>query len=699
VTASSPSEPRHGWGWGAVGYLVLLGALALPWLRTAADSVPAGDPLSFPDDARLLVWILGWVAHALAVDPRHLLDANIYWPLRGELATVEHLASTQIVSAPIIWLTGNAILAMNLVIFASYPLGALAMERLLTAYGCAAPVAWTGGLLFVLGPFRVPANVQLIQYLNVHLALPLWALHCLRERQGGARTLVLAVVVAAGLLASYYTAVMVAMVATVGTIAEAARRAPGRAAFVSRALAAGTGASALLLVVSIPYLSRAAAGGATEVGRLETMPLAALPGVLVLLAERFFGVVPAALALGGLGVLAARGRPRFAAGLGALLFVAGLVVVTAPPFVVTVVQATPLRFLRAQLRFAVVCGVGVTLLAAAALDVAWRRLGSRRGCALVAVVVAAALATRGWALAGRRDRIAAAAGDAPAYATVAATTRELGRGPLLELPLVDARFATRESWLPTGNLEPEGMIGSMVHWLPLLTGHSAYPPAHRAYFEELVGMLPAGGALDELVDATELRWLLLRPPDYWATPAVRDALLALPDVHAAATWHGWTVARVERTSRHPEWVAALAEGPQPGRSLLGTPLAPLADARGAIAVPAPPPRVLASVAHPLRVTVTNAGTASWPALLAPGSPDAFAVRLAVTWRRGSQTDTTTLPLRRDVLPGETVQQVARIVAPRDPGSYTLELRLVQAGGPPIAHEPATLGVAVVPPGG
>ena len=44
------------------------------------DSVPdIGDPL-------FSIWRLGWVAHQLVTDPRHLFDANIFYPNKPTLA-------------------------------------------------------------------------------------------------------------------------------------------------------------------------------------------------------------------------------------------------------------------------------------------------------------------------------------------------------------------------------------------------------------------------------------------------------------------------------------------------------------------------------------------------------------------------------------------------------------------------------------
>src|SRR5580692_5309694 len=40
-------------------------------------------------DGKLSIWNIGWVDHAILTDPRHFLDANIFWPHRGTLAYSE----------------------------------------------------------------------------------------------------------------------------------------------------------------------------------------------------------------------------------------------------------------------------------------------------------------------------------------------------------------------------------------------------------------------------------------------------------------------------------------------------------------------------------------------------------------------------------------------------------------------------------
>jgi len=59
-------------------------------------------------DARVSVWNVAWVAHALLTDPADLFDANIFHPHRNTLAFSEANIVAGAAAVPVWWLTGNA---------------------------------------------------------------------------------------------------------------------------------------------------------------------------------------------------------------------------------------------------------------------------------------------------------------------------------------------------------------------------------------------------------------------------------------------------------------------------------------------------------------------------------------------------------------------------------------------------------------
>src|SRR5262245_61387248 len=107
-----------------LAYVAVFAVLAWPWLEGAVDSVPrsVGTPFVYADDARFIILVLGWVAHALARAPLSLFDLPIEHPAPRQLSGSEHFLTSQILAAPVFWATGNAVLATNVATLASYPL-------------------------------------------------------------------------------------------------------------------------------------------------------------------------------------------------------------------------------------------------------------------------------------------------------------------------------------------------------------------------------------------------------------------------------------------------------------------------------------------------------------------------------------------------------------------------------------------------
>src|SRR5262245_33367229 len=83
-----------------------------------------GFPIVATADYYLIAWILSWGSHALAHAPLHLFDANTFYPAALSLAYSEHLIGYLPLFAPVWWLTGNGVLALNVTAFLTYPLSA-----------------------------------------------------------------------------------------------------------------------------------------------------------------------------------------------------------------------------------------------------------------------------------------------------------------------------------------------------------------------------------------------------------------------------------------------------------------------------------------------------------------------------------------------------------------------------------------------
>lgn len=92
-----------------LAYAVLTFLMALPFSLSPGRLVLADMP-----DTHLYIWTLAWDAHAFLHQPLHIFDANIYYPYANTLAYSENLIGSALFAAPIIWITGDLVLAMNL---------------------------------------------------------------------------------------------------------------------------------------------------------------------------------------------------------------------------------------------------------------------------------------------------------------------------------------------------------------------------------------------------------------------------------------------------------------------------------------------------------------------------------------------------------------------------------------------------------
>ena len=61
------------------------------------------------------MWTIAWDTHAFVHQPLSIFDANIFYPNRHSLAYSENLIGSAFFAAPVLWLTGNPVLAVNVV--------------------------------------------------------------------------------------------------------------------------------------------------------------------------------------------------------------------------------------------------------------------------------------------------------------------------------------------------------------------------------------------------------------------------------------------------------------------------------------------------------------------------------------------------------------------------------------------------------
>ncbi|MBA2303597.1 MAG: hypothetical protein H0W08_13300 [Acidobacteria bacterium] len=123
--------------------------MAYPLALNPASSAMPGDP-----DTDLFIWTLAWNAHALVTDPLSIFDANIYHPHARTLAFSENLIGSTLFAGPVVWLTGDPLLALNVVALLSIVLSGLGGFILARRLGLRNDAAVLCGMVFAFSPAR-----------------------------------------------------------------------------------------------------------------------------------------------------------------------------------------------------------------------------------------------------------------------------------------------------------------------------------------------------------------------------------------------------------------------------------------------------------------------------------------------------------------------------------------------------------------
>jgi hypothetical protein len=148
-------------------------AVAVFFLQAPSYVYHPRDHLADAGDAVLNAWILGWDARAFADPAVNVWDAPICHPAKNTLAFSEALFGNLWVTLPVQYLTGNHVLAANVLVFVSFVLGAyftFLLVRQLTGNATAGAVA---GILFSFNPLRWSEvhHIQLLPFFWAPLAM------------------------------------------------------------------------------------------------------------------------------------------------------------------------------------------------------------------------------------------------------------------------------------------------------------------------------------------------------------------------------------------------------------------------------------------------------------------------------------------------------------------------------------------------
>jgi len=135
------------------------------------DSVPdLGDPL-------FSIWRVGWVNHQLSADPRHLFDANIFYPERLTLTFSDPIVLPALLAAPALALGVHPVIVYNLLLLSGFWFSGIAVYLLVVRLTESARAAFVAGLVYTCALYRFDHYSHLELQMTQWMPLALLALH------------------------------------------------------------------------------------------------------------------------------------------------------------------------------------------------------------------------------------------------------------------------------------------------------------------------------------------------------------------------------------------------------------------------------------------------------------------------------------------------------------------------------------------
>ena len=246
------------------GFAVITIALTYPQVLELTSHVGAHY------DSLFGVWRIAWIAHQLRTDPRHLFDANIFYPEQNTLAYSDALMLPGLAAAPLIWAGVSPVLVYNLLVLLSFVSSGAAMYWLARTLGGSQTAGWLSGIVFAFHPYRFAHYSQIELLWTCWIPLAFWALHrtiATRRPLFGA-TLGLMVALQALCCLYYGVFLVTALVVLAAVLATSVRLREVLALAPAAAAAVGV-AAALLIPYALPYAANATLVGVRTTQDLE----------------------------------------------------------------------------------------------------------------------------------------------------------------------------------------------------------------------------------------------------------------------------------------------------------------------------------------------------------------------------------------------------------------------------------------------
>lgn len=468
----------------ALAVFVLLG-VAHTWPLAAA---PGHWSRLDNGDGALNTWAVSWVGTQLWQDPRHVFDANIFYPERSTLAYSEAMLLQGVIASPVLALGGSPVLAYNVVLLAGFAFTGWAFCLLLHHWTGSWSAGYLAGSLAAFNAHTLVRIPQLQAFHTEFVAVMLFALDRVIRDRRVRDAFWLAVAFALQGLASIYLLVFstwMLLFATLARTVEWVRS--GATATITRLAAAGVTATVLLVPYLWPYQRLHSGMGFSRApdeesaarwvdylatgGRLHhawwSKPFAdqstsyAFPGILAVL-----------LVAVAVSDRATRRDPRFRMCAVAAAGCVAVSLVPLLPWYPTIHRLVPLfQAIRSVAHIGQVVLLMVAVMAGFGLAALGRRFSGWVGAVLAVTIVVGA---NGEAL--RAPLLFTPFEGVPGVYDVLA--RE-APGVVVELP-----FPPPRQWFLNGRF----MVNSTRHWRPLLNGYSGFrPPSYAETYEALRG--------------------------------------------------------------------------------------------------------------------------------------------------------------------------------------------------------------------
>jgi hypothetical protein len=696
-------------------YALLVPWVLRPWFLAAdlVPHVPGPAGVMIDSDLSLNIWILAWLAHAVVHAPASLFDGNIYYPAPGTIVGSQSMLAHLPLTALVLAWTGNALTMLKAYLLECFAFAGLGMFLFLRHHTRCVAAALVGGALFTFTAFRVQTIPQ-PQYLGIGFwPLALMFVDLWLERRRGWHLVALAAALTLQALSCVYIGFFTFVTVPVYALIRILGSRPVRPLAAGGAILAAIGLAGLALLPLALAYARGRAKGVIlghELAWIRNFSWSPADYFSTAFVERAGTLTLAIVACDTIarGALRTMGRKQPTWGAEKALWTVAAVglLLSAGPVVALpggleipsphqIIQDLVPGFpsMRTPLRFSLIVAASLAALAGfACARFAMRLAQPARWLAAIALVVGAALA------AAPHPTAATAAGlgrDAPeAYRWLA---RHQAAGTIVEVPA-----AATEDDVIGNHRNARYMVASTIHWRPLVNGYTAYPPPLSSLLAAAVRELPSTEALATLVDASDLRWVVVHRDAFTAREAARwPEEERLPGLIRVARFDHTDIYDV-RIARTREWRDQLRDRAlSPAADTLeGTATAPLAqECRKGRILSVDLPERLEPIPLPLRIPVRieNGSACTWPALGVRGEG---LVGLTYRWTspagiigRAERVSR----LLRDVPPGGTVETAIMITSPSgEPGTWRLDLILAQDGlAEPLAQ--ASRPVVVLPP--